>query len=116
MSERQSRKGSKWRAQRFYDLCHRDGCSCRECGEKGRRIWRQAGVFNNFDWHRARYTAVNASSNLEIDHIVPLSEGGSNDLENLWLLCVECHKRKTSAERSARLKKLFADWREAKAA
>jgi len=31
----------------------------------------------------------------EIDHIVPLYKGGTNDRENLQPLCIECHKDKT---------------------
>lgn len=34
----------------------------------------------------------------ELDHIVPLMWGGSNDDSNLQLLCVTCHKIKTSKE------------------
>jgi 5-methylcytosine-specific restriction protein A len=35
----------------------------------------------------------------EIDHVVPLSDGGTNDIDNLQPLCVECHKKKTEEER-----------------
>ena len=35
----------------------------------------------------------------EIDHIVPLSAGGSNDIENLQPLCKDCHKQKTKEEK-----------------
>ena len=31
----------------------------------------------------------------EIDHIIPLFKGGSNDRENLQALCPNCHKKKT---------------------
>jgi 5-methylcytosine-specific restriction endonuclease McrA len=35
----------------------------------------------------------------EVDHVVPLFKGGSNDESNLKALCVYCHKKKTMAER-----------------
>jgi len=34
----------------------------------------------------------------EVDHIVPLASGGTNDLENLQPLCHSCHSRKTAKE------------------
>jgi len=36
----------------------------------------------------------------EVDHIIPLSEGGSDDPSNMQILTIEEHKRKTSRERS----------------
>lgn len=44
----------------------------------------------------------------EIDHIIPLEAGGSNDRGNLQPLCPECHKLKTGAEQSQRMKALNA--------
>jgi 5-methylcytosine-specific restriction protein A len=35
----------------------------------------------------------------EVDHIVPLYKGGSNDLTNLVSLCRECHSKKTAMDR-----------------
>lgn len=35
---------------------------------------------------------------LELDHIVPHSEGGEDALENVQWLCTACHKRKTGRE------------------
>lgn len=35
----------------------------------------------------------------EVDHIVPLSRGGSNDRSNMQGLCEPCHKAKSLAER-----------------
>ncbi|MDZ8185171.1 MAG: HNH endonuclease signature motif containing protein [Nostoc sp. ChiSLP02] len=29
---------------------------------------------------------------LEIEHIIPISKGGSNDESNLWLACPLCNK------------------------
>jgi len=36
----------------------------------------------------------------EIDHIRPLSNGGSNNNKNLQALCIECHKNKTMNEKA----------------
>lgn len=38
----------------------------------------------------------------EVDHIVPLWKGGSNQLANLQVLCCKCHKTKTLTENIAR--------------
>ena len=31
----------------------------------------------------------------QIDHIIPLAEGGTNDEENLWLVCEPCNRAKS---------------------
>ena len=36
---------------------------------------------------------------LEIDHILPLAAGGSNELSNLQPLCMDCHNKKTTEEK-----------------
>ena len=38
----------------------------------------------------------------EVDHIVPLHLGGSNQMSNLQLLCPNCHALKTQTEARAR--------------
>ena len=37
----------------------------------------------------------------ECDHIVPVSQGGSDDMSNLATICTECHRDKTSKEAEA---------------
>lgn len=39
-----------------------------------------------------------ATQNLEVDHVVPKSMGGGDNLENLQILCTTCHRQKTSRE------------------
>ncbi|MPW17889.1 HNH endonuclease [Paraburkholderia sp. CNPSo 3157] len=51
----------------------------------------------------ARCGRVWVSSRDQIDHIVPLEQGGSNDESNLQPLCTDpCHKLKTAEEQKAR--------------
>jgi 5-methylcytosine-specific restriction endonuclease McrA len=110
--------GIKWRQRTFAALVERDGGYCADCGTVDRTIWRQMGTWSGEQWGESpwenwRYTQVHPTSNLEVEHLVALSDGGDNSLGNLRLLCVACHKRKTSAERSSRLKRLFAEARAA---
>ncbi len=51
----------------------RDRVRCKDCGFTPR------GIYGN------------AHSWLEVHHIIPLSDGGSNSLENLITLCKKCH-------------------------
>lgn len=37
-------------------------------------------------------------SNCDVDHVLPLCLGGNNGIDNLQILCVEDHRRKTSFE------------------
>lgn len=65
------------------------------------------------DWHKRKaITKRNANNQCqaidnntrcslpgtEVDHIVPLAEGGTHDLSNLALLCKEHHRAKSKAE------------------
>ncbi len=51
-------------------VLHRDGNKCVFCGRTAKQI------------------------ELEIDHIIPFSKGGSNDLSNLPTLCIDCNRGK----------------------
>ncbi|MFN9293704.1 MAG: HNH endonuclease, partial [Planctomyces sp.] len=37
--------------------------------------------------------------NLEVDHIIPLHQGGPDTLSNSQTLCIKCHQEKTKNER-----------------
>lgn len=43
----------------------------------------------------------------EVDHIVPLSRGGTDKRSNKQGLCVPCHRKKTAAEDAARRRSRF---------
>ena len=57
----------KVRKQRTKEVMGRDENKCRECG---------------------------SVENLEIDHIKPLSRGGTNDIDNLQILCRKHNRKK----------------------
>ena len=39
---------------------------------------------------------------VDVDHIIPLAEGGDDDFDNLQALCKSCHSRKTAREQRDR--------------
>ena len=42
--------------------------------------------------------AIKPKQKFDKDHIIPLGDGGTNDPENLQVLCVPCHFSKTHEE------------------
>ena len=50
-----------------------------------REVWRR---------DRGRCLECDSQKNLEFDHLIPLSEGGSNTARNIQLLCQECNRKK----------------------
>lgn len=49
-------------------------------------------------WKCERCDAV-VNANYEVDHIIPLYLAGDNTIENLQLLCPDCHRTKTAEDR-----------------
>ena len=48
---------------------------------------------------KCHYCKQQLSAFYEVDHVVPLYKGGTNDITNLVSLCRECHSRKTAMDR-----------------
>jgi 5-methylcytosine-specific restriction protein A len=44
----------------------------------------------------------------EVDHIIPLSKGGTYDRSNLQGLCRECHEKKTALEQGRKPRERYA--------
>ena len=63
----------------------RDGFTCCYCGL----------LFNRpLNWNRSE-ALHNGKMFLEIDHIKPLSKGGSDNIENKQSLCQKCNNKKS---------------------
>jgi 5-methylcytosine-specific restriction protein A len=45
---------------------------------------------------------------LQVDHIIPLAQGGANDLSNLQTLCAKCNSQKRD-KLDPRFRRLFSD-------
>ena len=58
------------RAETFYKIGRRDGFACKLCGISSR--------------------------DLQVDHVVAVSRGGNNDLNNLQILCEPCNLAKSN--------------------
>lgn len=99
--------GKKWRRRAYARLVDRDGEVCAACKTQAKVLWRSAGLttaewWGPEPWDRSLCSMVMPTSSLEVEHIVALRYGGTNDPSNLRLLCTSCHKVKTAAERRLR--------------
>ena len=48
------------------------------------------------------------AKNLQVDHIIALAQGGTNDMSNLQTLCAKCNREK-SAKLDPRFQRLYSD-------
>lgn len=106
-------------------FCSAPGCGTRvargRCAKHAKRDLRASAARRGYDseWRRLRAALLEArpycmgwgpreivlrdhrahgNSAVEVDHITPLREGGTNDWGNLRQLCKRCHSRRTATE------------------
>lgn len=82
MEERKSGKRIPIPASVREYVFQRDGFRCRGCGKSSTEV------------------------QLQIDHIIPIAQGGSNDISNLQTLCKTCNRRKKD-QRDPRFRRHF---------
>jgi len=73
----ETRNGAEWEWRRREAII-RDDYTCQDCGDVG---------------------GPEGDTNLEVHHKTPVSEGGSNSLDNLITLCKSCHNHRHREER-----------------
>lgn len=64
-----------------WDVLNRDEWTCHYCGRELLTAWEAAQQGRRCDQY-------------EVDHIVPVAEGGENVLENLVAACLSCNRSK----------------------
>jgi 5-methylcytosine-specific restriction endonuclease McrA len=75
----------------------RDLGVCRACGFDTKKFARE--IRGRGRTKRLRERGFQPRRSLwELDHIVPLIEGGNHDPSNLQTLCVPCHRKKSGGE------------------
>ncbi len=51
-------------------------------------------IFKQCDYSCQICGATSKDGRLEVDHIVPVAKGGTNEPDNLWILCFDCNRGK----------------------
>jgi len=84
----------------IYNMTHQQrkilsssGKSTKRCVSETKKKY----VAANQNWH-CKHCNQQLSAWFEIDHVIKLEYGGSNNIENLEALCRECHGKKTALE------------------
>lgn len=98
-----------WPTEQRRQTLKRDKGICAQCGLDCIVAWKMinSAPFTPFAWIRENkgltwveaFLGIRISGNRhsfwDANHIIPVSEGGTNDLDNLETLCILCHQKHT---------------------
>ncbi len=62
---------------------------------------------NNYQCQSCQKIDLTAKK-LQVDHIIPLAQGGTNEFSNFQTLCAKCNREK-SAKLDPRFRRLYSD-------
>lgn len=63
--------------------------------------YQRALVASGQEW-RCNHCSVLFKALWHVDHVLPLADGGPDELDNMQALCADCHATKTAEENSSR--------------
>ena len=90
---------SSTRLDSLHDIMRKDitkmMAQMNKTSKKHKRTYDRFSILKRYDY-RCQLCGATAQdgAKLEIDHIIPKSKGGTNDEDNLWVLCKECNSSK----------------------
>jgi 5-methylcytosine-specific restriction endonuclease McrA len=104
-SERQKALKKAWlAANALRTRCYTENRRARKQANGGSHTPEQIKELHAKQRHRCAGCRVSIRNHYEVDHIIPVSRGGTNDISNIQLLCMPCNRSKhtKSAEQWAR--------------
>jgi len=99
-------------ASKAWILVNRQSCACAGCGlsyeeellDRARKVFASWNKNYAPEWPRERVTywrlGYGTGDKIQVDHVIPIHKGGAGvGLDNIQILCFECHVRKSADER-----------------
>ena len=87
---------SSWVSSSRLRVFFNKGCTCVECGIQGTQLALGKDKSGHLYWD----VYTNEFYPLTVDHILPRSKGGTDDLENLQPMCCLCNWRKGAGDKA----------------